>query len=49
MDNSDDGCISIGQVEVIVKNEDAENVEIKKKIKERLRDYIGFEPVVTAQ
>ena len=49
MDNSQDGCISIGQVEVIVKNEDAENVEIKKKIKERLRDYIGFEPVVTAQ
>ena len=43
MDNSDDGCISIGQVEVIVKNEDAENVEIKKKIKERLRDYIGFD------
>ena len=43
MDNSEDGCISIGQVEVIVKNED---VDKSDRIKELLRDYIGFEPVV---
>ena len=44
MDKSADGCISIGQVEVIVKNEDVDNA---KRIKALLRDYIGFEPVVT--
>ena len=43
MDNSEDGCISIGPVEVIVKNED---VDKSDRIKELLRDYIGFEPVV---
>ena len=42
MDNSEDGCISIGQVEVIVKNEDVD----KERIKELLRPYIGCEPVV---
>lgn len=46
MDNSDDGCISIGQVEVIVKNEEKANEEAIKKI---LRNYIGFEPVVRAE
>lgn len=42
MDNSEDGCISIGQVEVIVKNEDVD----LDRIKELLRPYIGAEPVV---
>ena len=43
MDNSDDGCISIGQVEVIVKNEDEAQSE---QIKQLLMPYIGSEPVV---
>lgn len=43
MDNSDDGCISIGQVEVIVKNEDEAQSE---QIKQLLLPYIGAEPVV---
>lgn len=43
MDNSDDGCISIGQVEVIVKNEDEAQSE---QIKQLLMPYIGAEPVV---
>ncbi|MBQ9903059.1 MAG: stage III sporulation protein AF [Clostridia bacterium] len=42
MDNSGDGCISIGQVEVILKNEDVN----REKVKELLRPYIGFEPEV---
>ena len=46
MDNSEDGCISIGQVEVIVKNEDVDKTD---RIKELLRGCIGFEPVVRAQ
>lgn len=46
MDNSADGCISIGQVEVIVKNEDDQNVD---RIKELLRGYIGFEPAVNVR
>lgn len=46
MDNSDDGCISIGQVEVIVKNEDEAQSE---RIKQLLRPYIGTEPVVQSQ
>lgn len=46
MDNSEDGRISIGQVEVIVKNED---VDLTEKVKELLRGYIGIEPVVTAR
>lgn len=45
MDISADGCISIGQVEVIVKNED---VDMTDRIKELLRGYIGFEPAVRA-
>lgn len=43
MDNSDDGCISIGQVEVIVKSEDEAQSE---QIKKLLMPYIGSEPVV---
>lgn len=43
MDNSDDGCISIGQVEVIVKNEDEAQ---RERIKQLLLPYIGMEPVV---
>ena len=46
MDNSEDGCISIGQVEVIIKNEDVDKTE---EIKELLRGYIGFEPVISVQ
>ena len=46
MDNSEDGCISIGQVEVIVQNEDVGKTE---RVKELLRGYIGFDPVVRAQ
>ena len=42
MDNSGDGRISIGQVEVIVKNEDVET----ERIKDLLRPYIGSEPIV---
>ena len=49
MDNSQDGCISIGQVEVIVQNEDVDIEETTGRIKELLRGYIGFDPVVTAQ
>ena len=49
MDNSEDGCISIGQVEVIVQNEDVDNPEGTERIKELLRGYIGFDPAVTAQ
>ncbi len=45
MDNSEDGCISIGQVEVIVKNEDVDRTETIKRV---LRGYIGFDPVVRA-
>ncbi len=44
MDKSADGCISIGQVEVIVQNED---VDQSDRIKRLLRDYIGFDPAVT--
>lgn len=46
MDNSEDGCISIGQVEVIIKNEDVDKTE---EIKELLHGYIGFEPVISVQ
>ena len=46
MDNSEDGCISIGQVEVIVQNKDVGKTE---RVKELLRGYIGFDPVVRAQ
>ena len=49
MDNSEDGCVSIGQVEVIVQNEDVDNPEGTERIKELLRGYIGFDPAVTAQ
>lgn len=44
MDTSDNNCISIGQVEVIVKSEDVSQTE---KIKKLLRDYLGKEPLVT--
>ena len=44
MDKNEDGCISIGQVEVIVKNEDVNQAD---RIKRLLRDYIGFEPTVS--
>ena len=43
MDNSENGCISIGQVEVIIKEEDVDNSD---RIKELLRPYIGYEPTV---
>ena len=46
MDNSDDGRISIGQVEVIVKNEDEAQ---SKRIKQLLLPYIGREPIVKSQ
>ena len=45
MDNSQDGCISIERVEVIIKNED---VDKSYRIKRLLRDTLGFEPTVTA-
>lgn len=43
MDNSGDGCISIGQVEVIVKKEDEAQ---STRIKQLLTPYIGAEPAV---
>ena len=46
MDNSDDGRISIGQVEVMVKKKDeAQTAQIKRL----LQPYIGEEPVVKIQ
>ncbi len=46
MDNSDDGCISMGQVEVIVKKEDEAQRETIKRV---LRDTFGVEPIVRAE
>lgn len=46
MDNSDDGCISIGQVEVMVKEKDEAQCE---QIKRLLLPYTGKEPVVTSE
>ena len=46
MDNSDDRRISIGQVEVIVKEQDAVQAE---SIKRLLLPYIGQEPKVTVE
>lgn len=46
MDNSDDGCISIERVEVIVKKEEADTSYQIKKI---LSEYLGFEPLVMAR
>lgn len=46
MDTSEDYCISIGQVEVIVKNEDVNQSENIKKL---LRNYIGTDiPIVVS-
>ena len=46
MDNSDDGCISMGQVEVIVKKEDEAQ---REKIKRILRNTFGVEPIVRTE
>lgn len=46
MDISEDGSISIGQVEVIVQNEDVEQTE---KIRRLLLNYTGQEPVITVK
>lgn len=46
MDTSEDYCISIGQVEVIVKNEDVNQSENIKKL---LRNYVGTDiPIVVS-
>ncbi len=43
MDNSEDGCICIGQVEVIVKNEDVDRTD---SIRELVKSCTGVEPVI---